>query len=959
MPDTIKKIAYTFLIGDLFHYGHLRILKSASEKSDYHICGIITDKVAAQWESVIVCDYHERSKVIESLDCVDEIVEQHTKDPTENLRAIHERFPEANILLFQSHQKWGNMPAVDFIKSIGGEVIVPEYYPKLSRDNIFNSFLKGYNQTPDRLGDVGIQNEESLLSTKADTLANLRIILKSAKIEDLVIFRVSEWKNYQKKILEEIENRFLGGKIVIRSSSQNEDLKDKSNAGYYRSFLNIDSGNVDQVIAKVKEIIEDYLEKDEDYEKNQILIQRQTEKVKISGVVFTRNPRKNTPYYLINYDEETSNTDTVTSGQVGTKIEILRSLQFDQIPLKWRSLIKTIRELEEIFSGIVLDIEFAIDGVGEVVIFQVRSLAANRKYLSPHDEDVFAKVDSLAKRFDLLQGSGDYKAIPCFLSDMSFWNPAEIIGDRPNYLDYSLYNQLILKGNWNESLISLGYSKVKGGLMVLLGNKPYIKVRESFLCLTPEIIPSEIKIKLLGYYNSKLRSNPHLHDKIEFEVVLNCYDFNFDGKIEELLEAGLEKAEIGIIRDELKGITNSLLENFDKIVERDLNSIRQLTTSRESYVKNIRKANQREKLVVISQLIEDCVQNGTNQFSRMARFAFVAKKLLLSIKEKDPENMHWYDQFFGQIETVATDFEVAFKDVSQDVSLMDEFMDRFGHLRPGTYDITQRPYQKNLGYFRVFNGKSRDTDLDVLALKVDSVEFDESKRCNFISDLCKVHGIDITGVKLLKFIVEATKMREYFKFEFTKNLSLAIELIAEVGEHFGFAREDMAYLDFDVIALGKSNIHEFDLQNIWRNIINSRKKEQSQFGLLSLPPLVFSRSDLALVQSYIIQPNFISEKNVECELVYLENDRGEQVKDLRGKIIVLEKADPGHDWIFTHGIAGLITKYGGAASHMAIRCAEFDLPAVIGCGDVIFEKAKMSNWVRLDCSRQNVEFFEI
>ena len=40
-----------------------------------------------------------------------------------------------------------------------------------------------------------------------------------------------------------------------------------------------------------------------------------------------------------------------------------------------------------------------------------------------------------------------------------------------------------------------------------------------------------------------------------------------------------------------------------------------------------------------------------------------------------------------------------------------------------------------------------------------------------------------------------------------------------------------------------------------------------------------------------------------------------------------------HDYLFSKNIGGLITCYGGANSHMAIRCAELGIPAVIGCGE--------------------------
>ena len=44
---------------------------------------------------------------------------------------------------------------------------------------------------------------------------------------------------------------------------------------------------------------------------------------------------------------------------------------------------------------------------------------------------------------------------------------------------------------------------------------------------------------------------------------------------------------------------------------------------------------------------------------------------------------------------------------------------------------------------------------------------------------------------------------------------------------------------------------------------------------------------------------------------------------------MIENADPGFDWIFGSKILGLITKYGGVNSHMAIRCAELEIPAGI------------------------------
>lgn len=61
-------------------------------------------------------------------------------------------------------------------------------------------------------------------------------------------------------------------------------------------------------------------------------------------------------------------------------------------------------------------------------------------------------------------------------------------------------------------------------------------------------------------------------------------------------------------------------------------------------------------------------------------------------------------------------------------------------------------------------------------------------------------------------------------------------------------------------------------------------------------------------------------------------------EDLTGKLLLIQGADPGYDWIFSWNIAGFLTAYGGANSHMAIRAAEFGIPAVIGVGEKNFAR---------------------
>ena len=66
-------------------------------------------------------------------------------------------------------------------------------------------------------------------------------------------------------------------------------------------------------------------------------------------------------------------------------------------------------------------------------------------------------------------------------------------------------------------------------------------------------------------------------------------------------------------------------------------------------------------------------------------------------------------------------------------------------------------------------------------------------------------------------------------------------------------------------------------------------------------------------------PNFVTRKKIEGDYIYL--DKLKNIRKLDNKIIVIENADPGYDWIFAYKILGLVTKFGGINSHMAIRCS--------------------------------------
>ena len=56
-------------------------------------------------------------------------------------------------------------------------------------------------------------------------------------------------------------------------------------------------------------------------------------------------------------------------------------------------------------------------------------------------------------------------------------------------------------------------------------------------------------------------------------------------------------------------------------------------------------------------------------------------------------------------------------------------------------------------------------------------------------------------------------------------------------------------------------------------------------------------------------------------------------------------------------ISGLITKFGGKNSHMAIRCSELNIPVfAIGVGNNYFEKLKSNTIVEINCETNKLNF---
>ena len=72
-----KIIGYTTGVFDMFHIGHLNILKRAKEQCDYLIVGVSTDELCKSYKKKEpIIPYEERKAIIEAIKYVDKVVPQ-------------------------------------------------------------------------------------------------------------------------------------------------------------------------------------------------------------------------------------------------------------------------------------------------------------------------------------------------------------------------------------------------------------------------------------------------------------------------------------------------------------------------------------------------------------------------------------------------------------------------------------------------------------------------------------------------------------------------------------------------------------------------------------------------------------------------------------------------------------------------------------------------------------------
>ena len=785
-----------------------------------------------------------------------------------------------------------------------------------------------------------------ILKGKAENLHQVNQVETLFSIPKFFSFRVASFEKNSNKIYGEILKHFinLNCNVIVRSSAGDEDKEEYSAAGEYESIPNILLKNKKEIISAIRIVADSYKRKESVVYDDQIIIQEMINSNCMSGVIFTHDMNTGAPYYVINYDDKSSSTSTVTSGtgEYSNRTLYVNRESFHLLKSeRFKILLSAVIELEKVMKNKFLDIEFALGKDLTPYLLQVRSITTqpnwNCAIVNRIDATLHGVQSFIEERFKNLIGVYGRTTV---LGQMPDWNPVEMIGRAPRALAVSLYRILITDHSWRIARSIMGYMVPTGQpLMLILAGQPFIDTRLSFHSYLPTSLSTEISEKLVNRWVSHLKTSPELHDKVEFEVAITTYSFDIDERIERLIGNALtntekeefKQAHLKQTRQLIKGESNgSLSQALDKI--NVLNN--KYTESDDS--------NLQHNLSSLFTMVDDCIQLGTTPFSILARHGFIAKTILLSLNRRGVITHDEISQIQARIQTVASELVDDMHSLQSGALSNSKFMKKYGHLRPGTYDIMSYRYDQMDSLI------GSDTKPSEPNQSSKSFEFSQKQRKQINSFLVEDGFTNFNVDDLLNYVHDAIVGREYGKFVFTRSVSDILELIAILAKENGLSRAEISHVPLNTLLNIATNSSEGSVEDRLRKVSEKESEKHDISVAIRLPQLLIDQAGVHIIPFQVSHPNFITYKKITAPCVIL-NSEIDKIS-LNGNIIIIENADPGFDWIFSQKIAGLITKYGGANSHMAIRCAEFGIPAAIGCGEQRYDQLLKANRVHLDCA---------
>lgn len=765
--------------------------------------------------------------------------------------------------------------------------------------------------------------------SKGGTLEFLSTRVRACRTLPLVRFRVTDWKMTPTGVLTTVAEQAWGsGRLIVRSGATDEDQMGQSLAGRYLSVANV-VGEVQ--LASAIDAVCDSLSRAQALEEGEFFVQPMLGAASAAGVAFTADPRTGALYYVFETNRGDS-TDVVTSGRAHHADRYVHAAAGDPLaaPVSLQPTIAALEELKTLLPDLLpLDVEFATTRPDDVVIFQARHLQVPDA-VQVDLATVLPEAEQETRRI-LTRVTG---GAPTMLSRMADWNPAEMIGIRPRPLSASLYKDLITDETWARSRVGYGFhSQVGHHLMATVLGHPFIDVERSFHSFIPDIVSRSASVELVDHYLQRLRKRPDLHDKIEFDVAVTGLVFDLPDRLAQLHAEGVSQAALHQLEEGLRKCLVTVLDERGPWY-RDLKEGRRLHTESARY----HSQQPQELLRAALKLLDNCRRWGSLPFAGLARAAFLATGLIHSLQSISPP-IFSQDEFaaiLSSTTTVSTTMQHDLRCLTKK-----SWLERYGHLRPGTYDICSARYDQDPKRYLPIEFPSSPTSHRA---KPHVLSAAHRRRINA---LLEQFALPIDAEHVLQFFRRAVTGRERGKFLMAKHISEFLSALSQAGPALGVDDDALSYLTVPQLRQAAVAGKGSDVA-VAEAVARSRHRFTVTTAL-HLPDLL---SDPQQVWSHTVppaRPAFVTLGRVVARPAVPADP------DLHDRAVFVEAADPGFDYLFTQGVAALVTKYGGPNSHMAVRANELGLPAVLGAGEVLFEQWQRAQCLLIDCAAERVE----
>lgn len=604
---------------------------------------------------------------------------------------------------------------------------------------------------------------------------------------------------------------------------------------------------------------------------DRVLVQREVQGARLAGVASSRALPDGAPYRVASIVLAASNVGvTAASAQGWTTYEQGAAPPVGRFAALRRVLAATLAALQG-RAGREIEIEWLWRGA-KLHVVQVRALEL------PAVAGAALRLPMRRAQRAIARATAESAGVLAWMPD---WNPAELLGEHPRPLARALFGALIADRSWSQARAAMGYAPVAGGLLQPIAGRPYVRVERSLASLLPATLAPRQRAGIVARQLRQLCAHPELHDRVEFELACSAFEFGSDW----MRRAGPWPR--GLLREWRAALLAQAPQLYALAPLRAHAERARFALAGERHRPRA-APTPRDWLRALAQLRLDWAL----PFAQSARRCFAYEALLRSAQRLAAITADELSEWRRAASLPAQgDWRAA--------------------LRPGTFEISSQSLRE------------RGAPLAAGAARAPRRPFLGARTRAALDALCAQHGLALDAAALQAGFMLAHRARDWGKAVLSVELSAALDALADWAAARGFGTEDLSWLELSDLRAGEVGR--------WRARIESARARHAQDACLRMPALIDARTRLDAVLVPPGRPVYLGRGRVlaGARRIGLET-RPAQVGP--GAILLLERCEPGFDWVFASRPCALVTAFGGPNAHVALRAHELGLPALLGVG---------------------------